>query len=66
MFGQGKADTWFRWTDQHGELIPTGKERAELEHKRTEQERQGAEQEHQRAERYAALLRQAGIDPEKM
>lgn len=48
---EGKMDTWLRWTDGHGVLIPTGKERAE--------------QEHQRAERLAALLRQAGIDPEK-
>ncbi|MBI3246162.1 MAG: Uma2 family endonuclease [Deltaproteobacteria bacterium] len=55
---EGKVDTWLRWTDEQGVLIPTGKERAEQEHQR-------AEQEHQRAERFAALLRQAGIDPEQ-
>ncbi len=55
---EGKVDTWLRWTDAQGVLIPTGKERAEQEHQR-------AEQEHQRAERFAALLRQAGIDPEQ-
>ncbi len=49
---EGKVDTWLRWTDEHSVLIPTGKERAEHEH--------------QRAERYAELLREAGIDPEKM
>lgn len=55
---EGKVDTWLRWTDAQGVLIPTGKERAEQEYQR-------AEQEHQRAERFAALLRQAGIDPEQ-
>jgi Uma2 family endonuclease len=76
---EGKVDTWLRWTDEQGEVIPTGKERAEQErqradqeYQRAEQERQRAEQEHQRAdqerqraERFAALLRQAGIDPEQ-
>ena len=65
-------DTWLRWTDEHGVLIPTGKERAEQERLRAEQERLRAEQaeellsqERQRAERLAALLRQAGVDPEQ-
>ncbi len=62
---EGKVDTWLRWTDAQGVLIPTGKERAEQEYQRAEQEYQRAEQEHQRAERFAALLRQAGIDPEQ-
>lgn len=48
---EGRVDTWLRWTDEQGVVIPTGKERAD--------------QEHQRAERFAALLRQAGIDPER-
>ena len=60
-----KVDTWLRWTDEHGVLIPTGKERAEQEHQRAEQEHQRAEQERQRADHLAALLRRAGIDPEK-
>jgi Uma2 family endonuclease len=47
---EGKHDTWLRWTDEHGVLIPTGKEQAEQERQRTEQERQRAEQERQRAE----------------
>src|SRR5262249_13940415 len=69
---EGKHDTWLRWTDEHGGLIPTGKERAEQaehqllqEQQRAEQEHQRAEQEHQRAERLAALLRQAGIDQDQ-
>jgi len=47
---EGKHDTWLRWTDSHGVLLPTGKERAEQERQRAEQERQRAEQEQQRAE----------------
>src|SRR6266498_76359 len=61
---EGKTDTWLRWTDADGNLILTGKERAEQEHQRAEQERldkeqtlqqlaqerQRAEQERQRAE----------------
>ncbi len=76
---EGKHDTWLRWTDGEGVLIPTGKERAEQEHHRAEQEHhraeqerqraeqewQRAEQERQRADRLTALLRKAGVDPEQ-
>ena len=55
---EAKHDTWLRWTDEHGVLIPTGKERAEQAEHQLLQERQ-------RAERLAALLRQAGIDPDQ-
>jgi hypothetical protein len=41
----GKTDTWLRWTDADGNLILTGKERAEQERQRAEQEPQRAEQE---------------------
>ena len=44
---------WLRWTDEHGALIPTGKEKAaqaEQERVRAEQARQQAEQELVRAE----------------
>jgi Uma2 family endonuclease len=54
---EGKHDTWLRWTDEHGVLIPTGKERAEHERLRAEQAHQQAEQERQRAEQSA--LREA-------
>jgi Uma2 family endonuclease len=47
---EAKHDTWLRWTDEHGVLIPTGKERAEQESQRAEQAHQRAEQAHQRAE----------------
>ncbi len=48
---EGVRSTWLRWTDEHGVLIPTGKE--------------DAERERGRAERLAALLRRSGIDPEQ-
>jgi hypothetical protein len=48
---EGKHATWLRWTDEHGVLIPTGKERAE-------QERQRAEHTEQRAERTEQLWAQ--------
>jgi Uma2 family endonuclease len=67
---EGKADTWLRWTDADGNLILTGKERAEQERQRAEQERLDKEQtlqqlaqERQRADRLEALLRQMGHEP---
>jgi Uma2 family endonuclease len=76
---EGRVDTWLRWTDEHGVVIPTGKERADQERQRADQERQRADQERQRADQadqradqerqradhFAALLRRAGIDPEQ-
>ncbi|MDQ3687469.1 MAG: Uma2 family endonuclease [Acidobacteriota bacterium] len=62
---EGKESTWLRWTDEHGRIIPTGKERAEQERERAQQERERAEQaEHresaqrQRAEQAEQLLTQ--------
>lgn len=48
---ESKHDTWLRWCDKEGNVLPTGVERA-----------QRAEQ---RAERLAAQLRALGIDPEQ-
>lgn len=62
---EGKHDTWLRWTDADGVLIPTGREWAEHERQRAEQAQQQAEQERQRAARLAELLRQAGVDPDQ-
>ncbi|MCS6847089.1 MAG: Uma2 family endonuclease [Anaerolineae bacterium] len=66
-----REDTWLRWCDRNGVVVPTGAERAEAERQRAEAERQRAEAEHQRAEaereraeRLAARLRAAGIDPD--
>jgi Uma2 family endonuclease len=51
--------TWLRWCDQQGRVIPTGAEAKLLEQRNAEQERQ-------RADRLAQLLRQQGIDPDKV
>ena len=69
---------WLRWCDQVGNIIFTGAERAEQEHRRAEEEHQRAEEESQRAEeanaraeqaqqradRLAAQLRALGVEPE--
>jgi Uma2 family endonuclease len=54
---EGAHDTWLRWCDQDGQVIPTGGEYAE-------QERQRAEQERQRADRLIAQLRALGVEPQ--
>lgn len=58
--------TWLRWIDGEGNLLLTGKERAEQERQRAEQEHQRAEQERQRADALAAKLRELGIDPDQV
>jgi len=59
---EGMEDCWLRWYDREGALIPTGSERADLEHERADREHERAEREHERAERLAARLRELGID----
>ena len=75
-----KEDTYLRWVDHEGNLLPTGKElaereaeraereaeRAEREAERAEREAERAEREAERAERLAARLRELGIDPEEV
>ncbi len=68
-----KHDTWLRWVDANGQLILTGKERADQEHARAEQEHARAEQgeqllqqERQRTERLAEMLRQLGKNPDEI
>ena len=65
------TQTWLRWCDQDGNVIPTGAERATQEHQRSVEAEQRAaaatqqvEQERQRAERLAAQLRALGINPQ--
>ncbi len=55
-FGEMRG-TFLRWCDRHGDVIPTGQERAERETQR-------AEQETQRANQLAAKLRELGVDPD--
>jgi hypothetical protein len=56
---EGRHDTWLRWCDQAGTVIPTGAERADAE-------RQRADTAHQRVELLAQRLRQLGIDPDRL
>jgi hypothetical protein len=49
---EGKFAVWLRWCDRSGNLLPTGKERAE--------------QEALRSARLAARLRELGIDPDQI
>lgn len=61
--GQG---SWLRWRNSQGDLIPTGAERAEREAERADQAEERAEQEAERAARFAAKLRELGIDPDRV
>ena len=68
---EGKRETWLRWTDAEGTVIPTGNERANEEHLRAEEARRRAEsaerqlaEERRQKECLLARLREAGIDPE--
>ena len=68
---EDKRSLWLRWSDQMGNLILTGAERAKEERQRAEEERQRAEeanvraeQAQQRADRFAAQLRALRIEPD--
>jgi hypothetical protein len=56
---EGHEAEWLRWADHEGNLIPTGKERAEREQQRAEREQQRAEREQQRAEREQQRAKEA-------
>ena len=64
---EGAEDTWLRWCDKDGNLVPTGAELAEQAKRRAEQERQRAQQAGQEIKRLKELLRQAGVElPEEV
>ena len=54
---EGVEDSWLRWCDVSGNIIPTGAERAAQAEER-------ARQAEERAIRLAEQLRSAGIEPE--
>jgi hypothetical protein len=58
--------SWLRWWDRHGQMMPSSEERAEQESLRAEQESLRAEQESLRADRLAQKLRELGIDPDEV
>ena len=62
---EGKQDTWLRWTDAEGVLIPTGKELADQERRRAEEEKRRAEEEKRRAEQEKRRAEQADLRAEQ-
>ena len=54
-----QTETWLRWCDHNGQVIPTGAEGRELE-------RQRADSERQRADRLAQRLLAMGINPDEV
>lgn len=56
---EGIEDIWLRWCNKEGNIIPTGKERAEQAQSLLEQERQ-------RSAQLAQRLRDLGVDPEHL
>jgi Uma2 family endonuclease len=60
---EGTHQTWLRWCDQHGQVLPTGAERAEAERRRADEATARASEATARAERLAAQLRALGMEP---
>ncbi len=63
---ENKEDTFLRWCDRQGELLPTADERAAHEAERATRESERAAREAARATKLAAKLRELGIDPEQL
>lgn len=61
---ENAQETWLRWCDQQGRVIPTGKERAEEERQRAEEERRQAEENAEKLKRLEAQLRAMGTEPQ--
>ncbi len=59
---EDKEDTWLRWCDEQGNIIPTGEERARMEAERANHEAEARRQAEDRASRLAAKLREFGVD----
>ena len=58
---EGVWSRWLRWTDAHGELIPTGKQRAEQQQQRAEQEATARQAAETRVQQEAAARQAAEI-----
>ncbi|NJL49207.1 MAG: Uma2 family endonuclease [Leptolyngbyaceae cyanobacterium SM2_5_2] len=56
---EGRSDSWLRWCDAAGAVLPTGDEQAQQARERAEQERERAEQERERAEQERERAEQA-------
>jgi hypothetical protein len=55
-----------RWYASDGTLLPVGHERADAEARRAQEALQLAEQERQLKEKYAAKLRELGVNPDQL
>jgi Uma2 family endonuclease len=62
---EGLTTTWLRCHDQDGNLLLTGRERAEQERERAQQERGRAERALAENERLREKLRELGIEPDQ-
>ena len=70
---EDKEDTWLRWCDAQGNIIPTGEERARTEaearqqaEERASHEAAARQQAEDRAAQLAAKLRELGVDPDQL
>jgi Uma2 family endonuclease len=61
---EGWHATWIRWCDARGNLLPTGKERADIEEQRAEKEYKRAEKAESIMRRMAEKMRAAGLNPD--
>jgi hypothetical protein len=57
-------DTWLRWCDREGRVIPTGAERAEEERQRAQDAERRADETAEKVRRLTEQLRQLGAEPE--
>ncbi|MBM3226629.1 MAG: Uma2 family endonuclease, partial [Candidatus Tectomicrobia bacterium] len=62
---EDKHDTWLRWTDEHGRLIPTGKERADQAEARAAQAALQVQQATLQAEQATLQAEQATLQAEQ-
>jgi Uma2 family endonuclease len=61
-----KEDTYLRWCDREGKLLPTGQERAEREAPHAAKEAEARQKAEQRVARLAAKLRERGLNPDQI
>lgn len=61
-----KEDTYLRWCDREGNLLPTGNELAERAAERAAEEAEARQEAERRAEKLAAKLRELGLNPDQI
>jgi len=63
---EGRHQSWLRWCDQNGNVLPTGDERAEQSEERAQNAEERAKQSEERAQLLAEKLKALGVDPESI